>query len=64
MKMKKKRFIRQKPNVKTILLGFCNILEGIIDIVSIGMIHKAYSIDFLFWWGTRDLKKKNTKSKQ
>lgn len=37
-------------NIRNIILGFCEIIDGMIRILSIGFIHTRFAFIWLVWW--------------
>ena len=37
-------------NLRNIICGFCEILDGLVRVVSLGFIHTRFAFSWLVWW--------------
>lgn len=37
-------------NIRNIICGFCEILDGLIRVLSFGFVHTRFAFEWLCWW--------------
>jgi len=37
-------------NIRNIILGFCEIFDGLIRIITLGFVHTKFAFYWLVWW--------------
>lgn len=40
-------------NLRNIICGFCEILDGFVRVVSLGFMHSTFAFSWLLWWEKR-----------
>lgn len=42
-------------NLRNVILGICEITDGLIRVLSLGLIHTKFAFEWLCWWEIRTI---------
>ena len=48
-------------NLRNVILGICEITDGLIRVFSFGFVHTKFAFEWLCWWEIRTIKKNREK---
>lgn len=40
-------------NLRNVVCGLCEILDGLVRVVSLGFVHTRFAFNWLLWWESR-----------